>query len=171
MAERLLPRNLPEMFAYALAMERDATKRFAELERYMREAGLDHIADEFESIGREEREQYELLALGTQGRNLPEIQEWEYAWHYLGPQQNWKPRPPRSAREALMLALASERRTENFYADVAEHVADDAVSAFAAEMAADERRHVNRLELLLRREPESVFVEDEDASVGAAEKP
>jgi rubrerythrin len=169
MAERLLPRNLPEMFAFALAMEREATKRFAELERYMREAGLDHIADEFESIGKEEREQYELLALGTSGRALPEIQEWEYAWHYLGP-QSWKPRRPRSAREALMLALASERRTEIFYADVAEHVMDDSVSAFAAEMAADERRHVTRLELLLRREPEQSLPEEEE-TVSGVHKP
>ena len=160
MAERLLPRNLPEMFAYALAMEREATKRFAELERYMREAGMDHVADEFESIGREEREQYELLALGTSGRNLPEIQEWEYAWHYLGGTAP-KPRAPRSAREALMLAIASERRTANFYADVAENVADDTVSAFAAEMAADEHRHILRLETLLRREPDPAAMADE----------
>jgi rubrerythrin len=164
MAERLLPRTLPEMFAFALVMEREATKRFAELERYMREAGMDHIADEFESIGREEREQYELLALGTSGRELPEIQEWEYAWHYLGGQTP-KPRIPRSAREALMLAIASERRTENFYADVAENVADDTVSAFAAEMAADERRHVVRLETLLRREPDPATA-SEDADYG-----
>lgn len=161
MAERLLPRTLPEMFAFALAMEREATKRFAELERTMRQAGLDYVADEFESIGREEREQYELLALGTQGRNLPEIQEWEYAWHYLGAQAP-KPKAPRSAREALMLALAFERRTETFYADVAEHVADDTVSAFAAEMAADEHRHVLRLETLLRREPDPMLAPEED---------
>jgi rubrerythrin len=65
-----------------------------------------------------------------------------------------------------MLALASERRTETFYADVAEHVADDAVSAFAAEMAADERRHVLRLETLLRREPDPAAT-PEDADYGA----
>lgn len=164
MAERLLPRTLPEMFAFALALEREATKRFAELERYMRAAGMDHVADEFEAIGKEEREQYELLALGTASRELPEIQEWEYAWHYLGPQA-WKPRKPRSAREALMLALASERRTETFYADVAEHVADDAVSAFAAEMAADERRHVMRLEVLLRREPEVPAADGDEEAI------
>src|SRR5687767_6794516 len=160
MAERLLPRTLPEMFAFALVMEREATKRFAELERYMREAGMDHVADEFESIGREEREQYELLALGTSGRDLPEIQEWEYAWHYLGGPTP-KPRIPRSAREALMLAIASERRTANFYSDVAENVTDDTVSAFAAEMAADEHRHVLRLETLLRREPDPAAMADE----------
>ena len=86
MGMRLLPRNLQELYAHSLILEREATKRFSELERYMRDAGMDHIADEFESIGREEREQYELLAVGTAGHELPEISPWEYTGHYLGVQ-------------------------------------------------------------------------------------
>jgi rubrerythrin len=53
-----------------------------------------------------------------------------------------------------MLALWSERRTQNFYVDVAEHTDDDTMCAFAAEMAADESRHIARLERLLAREPD-----------------
>ena len=86
MGERLLPRDLNELFAHALAVEREATKRFAELEGYMRQQGMDYIADEFQSIGREEREQYEALAIGTAGRELPQLSAWEYAAHFLGPQ-------------------------------------------------------------------------------------
>jgi rubrerythrin len=152
MATRLLPRDLSELYAHALAMEREATKRFAELERCMRDAGMDHIADEFERIGNEEREQYEALALGTAGRQLPQLSPWEYAPHFLGPQADVV-RAPRSTREALMLALATERRTQNFYVDVAEHSDDDTMCAFAAEMAIDESRHIARLERLLAREP------------------
>ena len=58
-------------------------------------------------------------------------------------------------RDALVLALAIERRTQNFYVDVAEHAADDAMCAFAGEMALDEGRHIARLERLLAREPDS----------------
>lgn len=153
MGMRLLPRNLQELYAHALAVEREATKRFAELERFMRDAGMDHIADEFESIGREEREQYELLAIGTAGRDLPQVSPWEYAPHFLGPQADVVP-APRSAREALTLAISTERRTQSFYVDVAEHATDDTMCAFAAEMAADESRHIARLERLLAREPD-----------------
>jgi rubrerythrin len=153
MGSRLLPRNLNELYAHALVVEREATKRFAELERFMRDAGMDHIADEFESIGKEEREQYELLAIGTAGRELPQLSSWEYAPHFLGPQAD-AVREPRSAREALTLAIATERRTQNFYVDVAEHTTDDTMCAFAAEMAADESRHIARLERLLAREPD-----------------
>jgi hypothetical protein len=154
MGTRLLPRNLQELYAHALILERDATKRFSELERYMRDAGMDHIADEFESIGREEREQYELLAVGTSGHELPEISPWEYAAHYLGAQADVV-RAPKSTREALLLAISSERRTQNFYVDVAEHTEDDTMCALAAEMAHDESRHIARLERLLAREPDA----------------
>ena len=143
-----------ELYAHALAVELVASERFAELERYMRDAGLHHIADEFQSIGREEREQYEVLAIGTAGHELPKLSPWEYAAHFLGPEADVV-RVPRTAREALKLAIATERRTQNFYVDVAEHTDDDTMCAFAAEMAADESRHIARLERLLVREPEN----------------
>jgi len=63
-------------------------------------------------------------------------------------------RAPKTTREALILAISTERRTQTFYVDVAEHTDDDTICAFAAEMAADESRHIARLERLLAREPE-----------------
>ncbi len=160
MAARLLPRTLPDLYAHALVLERQATRRFEVFARCMRDVGLDHLAEEFEAIGKEEREQYELIAEGTANARLPEPEPWEYAWHYMGPEGDVVA-APRSARDVLALALSSERRTQNFYADVAENVEDDAVSAFAAEMAADESRHVERLERLLAREPEPASLEDD----------
>ena len=164
MGQRLLPQTLIDLYAHALAIEREAFKRFIKLERFMRDAGMDHLAEEFERIGKEEQEQYEALALGTAERELPQIEGWEYAWHYLGAEPE-EPVAPKSARDAIKLALATERRAQNFYIDVAEHANDDAVCAFAAEMAQDEQRHVMRLETLLAREPESVKVSDEDAEI------
>jgi rubrerythrin len=165
MASRLLPQSLPELYAHALNVEREATKRFAELEQLMRGAGQDYLADEFERIGNEEREQYEALAFGTQGRQLPEIEAWEYAWHYMGSMVG-QPAAPKNAREALALAISTERRAMCFYADVAEHCEDDTLCAFAAEMATDEARHVQRLEMLLAREPVPA-PEQEDGAVAA----
>jgi rubrerythrin len=162
MAVRLLPRTLPELYAHALVLERDATKRFEVFGRCMRDAGLDYLAEEFEQIGKEEREQYELLANGTRQAELPQVTPWEYAWHYMGPEGDVVP-APESPRDVLQLALSAERRTQNFYADVAEHVDDDAVSALAAEMAADETRHVERLERLLAREPAPAALDGDGA--------
>ena len=164
MGQRLLPQNLIELYTHALAIEREAFKRFIELERYMRDVGYDYLADEFERIAKEEQEQYEALAVGTAERDLPELAGWEYAWHFLGPDAD-KVRAPQNARQALAMALATERRAQNFYVDVAEHAADDAVCAFAAEMAADEQRHVQRLEELLAREPQPAKSADDDAEL------
>lgn len=163
MAARLLPRTLPELYAHALVMERDATKRFTIFAQCMREAGVDHLTEEFEQLAKEEREQYELIAEGTAHAGLPEPQRWEYAWHYMGPAGDVVP-APQNVRDVLKLAISAERRTQTFYADVAENTEDDAVSAFAAEMAADESRHIERLERLLGREPEPVTLEDDEAS-------
>jgi rubrerythrin len=160
MGRRLLPRNLPELYAYAIGIERDAADALERLERVARDAGSDHIAEELEKIAREEREQHELIMLGTSGRQLPEMVGWEYAWHYMGPQADQQPQP-RNGREALMQAVAVERRTQAFYIDVAENSPDDAVRSFAAEMAADEQRHIVRLETLLAREPDPALVVDE----------
>jgi len=167
MAARLLPKTLPELYAHAIVLERDAAKRFQIFARCMRESGMDHLAEELDLIGKEESEQYEILSTGTANANLPEVSPWEYAWHFMGPAGDVVPAPT-SVRDVLKLAISAERRTQNFYADVAEHVEDDAVSAFAAEMAADETRHIERLERLLAREPLPAALEDEDLLVPEA---
>ena len=163
MGRRLLPRNLPELYAYAIEIERDAADALEALERFVRGAGADHIAEELDKIAREEREQHELIKLGTSGQKLQAMAGWEYPWHFLGPAFDTRP-APRSPREALSQALGVERRTQAFYIDVAENSPDESVRAFAAEMAQDEQRHIVRLETLLAREP------DPNVVLGAAEE-
>jgi rubrerythrin len=86
---------------------------------------------------------------------------WEYNWHFMG---DVVPRPsaPRHAREALYQALGVERRTQAFYIDVAENSPDESVRAFAAEMAADEQRHIARIETLIAREPDPALVPQDE---------
>ena len=121
------------------------------LERFLRGHGASALAAEFEKLGREEREQYEVIALGTAGRALPELAGWELGWYFGGEAVSEGP-APRSVADALAIALGFERRTQSFYNDVATNARADAVRAFAAEMSADEQRHIARLELLLQHE-------------------
>ena len=166
MGARLLPRNLPELFSYSLVLEREATKRYAELERFRRNAGVERLADEFEKIGREEKEQYDLIALGTAGRDLPELAGWELVWYFHGDALHSR-RRPRSTREAIAMALAFERRTQSFYNDVAANARNDSVRAFAAEMSNDEQRHVTILETLLARESDTLESEAAEDAIEA----
>ena len=161
MGARLLPRNLPELFSYSLVIEREAARRYTELEGFLRGRDERDLADELEKLGREEREQYEIIALGTAGRDLPELAGWELGW-YFGDGGVQAARVPESAADALAIALAFERRTQSFYNDVAANARADAVRAFAAEMSADEQRHIARLEALLAREVQIGPAADED---------
>jgi hypothetical protein len=145
MGARLLPRNLPELFSYSLVLEREAAKRFAELARFLRARGAVRLADEFDKLSREEREQYEIIALGTSGSDLPQLAGWELGW-YFGGEGVESDATPRTPREAVAIALSFERRTQSFYDDVAVNARADAVRAFAAEMSTDEQRHIARLE-------------------------
>ena len=164
MGRRLLPRNLPELYAYAMVIESNAANELEKLERFVRDTGHEHIAEELEKIVREEREQHELIRLGTAGRDLPKMSGWEYAWHYMGPGADWRPEP-RNTREALSQALGVERRTLAFYIDVAESSPEASVRSFAAEMAVDEQRHIVRLETLLAREPDPALIPQDEAEV------
>src|ERR1051325_1584447 len=108
MGRRLLPRNLPELYAYAIVMERNAADALEKLENFVRDTGNDHLAEELEKIVREEREQHELITLGTAARELPPMAGWEYGWHYMGEAVGPTP-APRSTRDALRQALGVER--------------------------------------------------------------
>jgi hypothetical protein len=136
-----------------LLLEREAAKRLAELARFLRARGAARLAEEFDKLSREEREQYELIALGTSGSELPKLAGWELGW-YFGGEGVQDEASPRTPREALAMALAFERRTQSFYNDDAANARADAVRAFAAEMSTDEQRHIARLEALQR---EGVF--------------
>ena len=163
MGARLLPRNLPELFSYSLVLEREAARRYAELERFLRGRGAAALAAEFEKLGREEREQYEVIALGTAGRALPELAGWELDW-YFGGEAVSAGSAPCGVVDALAIALGFERRTQSFYNDVAANARAGAVRAFAAEMSADEQRHIARLEALLAQEDAlAAFGSDDEA--------
>ena len=169
MGARLLPRNLPELFSYSLVLEREAARRYTELEGYLRGRGADELADELEKLGREEQEQYEIIALGTAGRELPQVAGWELGWYFDGEDLKGL-RVPRSPGEALVIALSFERRSQAFYNDVAANARADAVRAFAAEMSADEQRHIARLEALLAREYGPAERDAEDAGETAGDR-
>lgn len=154
MGHRLLPLSLDELYAHSLALERHAAARYREYAQIVRDLGHHQLAETFVQLEKDELEQVSLLERGAQGRTLPEIPTWGYGLTLAGPSGAVNHRPverPRSAADAIALALAAERRAEAFYCDVAAHAAEIAVKSVAALMAEDERRHIDQLEGLLGR--------------------
>lgn len=149
-----LPRNVPELVAHAIGFERDAASRFHQYADYLRATGHQGMADIFRRMEIVERAQLEALQECIAGGKLPDLQPCDYARHLLATRDALElafPKAPRNAREALVLALAAERRAEMYYRDAAANAADPMVRGLAADLAAGEHRHVRVVERLLAR--------------------
>jgi rubrerythrin len=152
MGARLLPLNIAELCAHALELERDAAQRCKEYAARMRELGEDAAAASFDAMHREEIEEIAALEAASGSRKPAELSPWEYAWRLTYTPEAMENRPrlvPLNAREALQLVVLAKRRAEAFYGDVADNAREPVVRGCAAEMVANEKRQLQRLQRLL----------------------
>lgn len=146
-----------ELYAHAIAIEREAAERYAEFAERMDDLGNEATAEVFATLALYEAEHLEALLRRTAGVELPESKENEFSWLDDGP-------PETAARElvyrlltprqALLIALSAERRAQAFFEHVLMTAQDPALRALAREMAADEQEHIALIERLLERTPE-----------------
>ena len=149
--------NLPELYAHAIAIEREAVVRYREYAEWMRDLGVDHVADLFDKLEKVEKAHLRGLEKETAGFPLPELSPWQYAWLFTSlPRtlENAFPLMPQNTRDALKLALAAEHRAIGFYRSVADEAADPMVRMVATTMLGEERHHVRDLERVLASEPD-----------------
>ena len=141
-----------ELYAHAIAIEREAAARYGEFAERMEDEGREDLARVFALLARLEAEHLEALERRTAGIALPAIDEAAYAWLGAG-------RPETAARElvfrlmtprhALAIALAAERRAQGFFEQVYWMTTDPALRALAREMAVEERGHVELISNML----------------------
>lgn len=152
-----IPVSTPnELYAHAIAIEREAAERYAEFAQHMADEGNDEVATLFRTLAVFEAEHLETLEARTRGVKVPKVEPGEYAWLDAGA-------PETAAHElvfrlmtphqALEIALEAERRAKNFFAEVKETAADPALRALAQEMAAEEEGHIAMVQLALERTP------------------
>ena len=147
-----------ELYAHAIAIEREAAARYAEFAEHMEDDGREDLARVFGLLARLEAEHLEALERRTAGIALPDIPQGRYAWLDSGA-------PETQARElifrlmtprhALAIALAAERRAQAFFEQVYWTTTDPALRALAREMAAEEREHVDLIARMLGDMPEA----------------
>ena len=150
-------RTAAELYAHAIAIEREAAERYAELARRMAYLGNQAAAKLFERLASLETEHLQTLLNRTAGVELPRLPPGEYCWFEAEA-------PETAARElvfllmtprhALEIALGAEQRAQEFFEHVFATAADPALRALAQEMAAEEREHVRLVEDLLARTPD-----------------
>ena len=152
--------SIPELYAHAIAIEREAAERYAELAERMRDESNEDLAELFAGLAALERGQLETLERRTEGVVLPALASRDYKW--LGDAA-----PESAARElvfrlmtpqhALRIALGAEKRAQAFFEHVLLTADDPALRALAREMAMDEGEHILMLERLLERTPDPII--------------
>jgi rubrerythrin len=152
-------KTVPDLYAHAIAIEREAAARYSEFAERMDDLGNEAAAEVFATLARLEAEHLDELLSRTAGMALPELASHEYAWLDRGAPETagrelvWRLMTP---RHALEIALAGEMRAAAFFESVVLSTGDALLRALAAEMAADETGHVLMLEKLLATTPSPV---------------
>src|SRR5262245_56292032 len=114
-------RSAAELYAHAIAVEREAAERYAEFAQRMNDLGVEPLAGVFARLARLEEDHLGALERRTAGLSLPCLRTHEYRWFDAGA-------PETAAREliyrvmtphnALAIALGAEKRAQAFF----EHV-------------------------------------------------
>ncbi|HZQ73829.1 MAG TPA: ferritin family protein [Burkholderiales bacterium] len=151
--------SAPELYAHAIAIEREAAARYAELARRMADQGSEAVADVFSALARMETEHLQALERRAAGIALPEIAATQYQWFDNGAPETaaheWLFRLM-SARQALAIALQAEKRAQAFFEGVMLTAPDAELRALAREMAREENEHIEMVLRLVERTPEPV---------------
>lgn len=160
-----------DLLAHSLALELEASERYAELGAQMRTHNNTDVAELFEELSRIEKLHVERVLEQAASRNVKDISASKYQWeqpegpettnleeaHYL-----------MTPHHALQLALHNEKRACEFFTRIAAATTDDEVAHLATEMAAEEQEHVTLMEAWLARypEPPDDWSDDPDPPVG-----
>lgn len=136
-----------ELYVHAIAIEREAAERYAELAGRMADQGNTELAALFAKLAAFESGHLAALKRRTEGVALPML-ETDYSWLDAGAPETaaheliFKLMTP---RQALAIALQAEKRAHAFFAHVQCIAADPALRALAKEMAAEEDEHIGLL--------------------------
>ena len=147
-----------ELYAHALAIEREAAERYAELAQRMDDLGNDDVAQLFRRLAVFEAEHLDTLERRTNGVDVPSIAPGEYAWldaaapETVAHELVFRLLTP---RHALGIALEAERRAQQFFAEVKATATDPALRALAQEMALEEAGHIAMVEQALAKTPDA----------------
>jgi rubrerythrin len=152
-------RSTEELLAHAIAIEREAAARYAELGERMGDLGHDLVAELFLRLAKLEKDHEQELLRRATGLNLPALARGEYAWLDDGSPE----RAPHdlvlnllTPHSALQIALQAEQRAAAFFDSARKQAADPALAAMAAEMAAEEGVHIAWVKSAIRRAPNPV---------------
>lgn len=151
-----------ELYAHAIAIEREAAARYGEFAERMEDEGREDLARVFGMLAREEAQHLAALERRTAGIELPAVAGRQYAWlDAAAPETAARELVFRlmTPRHALGIALQAERRAQAFFEQVAWTAGDPALRALAREMVAEEAEHIDIIVAMMGDMPEHKLAE------------
>jgi rubrerythrin len=144
-----------ELYVHAIAIEREAAERYAELAGRMDGAGNHAVAALLRMLSSLEAKHLDELRRRAAGVELPPLTS-DYTWRDSeAPETAARDLPPRemTQRRVLEIALQAEKAARAFFEHAGRRAADAEVRELAAQMAAEEAEHAVLIERMLLRLP------------------
>lgn len=141
-----------ELYSHAIAIEREAARRYAELAQAMAARGNHAVSELFRILAGFEQRHLELLEQKTVGIELPPLTS-DYTWRDAEAPETVPLAPYEriTQQSALAAALDAEQRARAFFEHAGRLSRDAETRAMANEMAAEEAEHAIMIERLLQR--------------------
>lgn len=149
--------SLAELYAHALAIEREAAARYDEFARFMEDHDNVPVARLFARLAGLEREHAARIEARAGALAAPAPQTWEHNWvDAQAPETTAHELVFRlmTPHDALKLALAAEERARDWFERVFAASTDPEVKALAASMVQEEDQHVQWVRRALDADPD-----------------
>ncbi len=152
---RLKIESMDQFLAFALSVEEEAARHFADLGNAMEAHGNHEVAKLFRQLSGYSRLHYEQTKARVGSRDVSDLMPSELMWpDYVTPERTelWAGDAAITHLDALKAALQGERRGYEFYYTVAGTAKDPEVVAMAKVFVGEEAEHVKILEAWIARE-------------------
>ena len=149
--------SIAELYAHALAVEREAAARYTELAEFMSDHDNAPVAALFARLAQIEEEHADAIVARARGQEVPALRSFEHTWFDAGPPETvahefvFRLMTP---HDALKVALEAEQRARGYFEQVFANATDPDVKMLAAAMIQEEQQHIEWVERALATDPD-----------------
>lgn len=149
--------SVAELYAHALAVEREAAARYAELADFMADHDNQPVAELFTRLAQIEEEHAAAILARARDLDMPALKPFEHTWFDAGPPETvahefvFRLMTP---HDALKVALEAEQRARAYFEQVFADATDPDVKMLAASMIQEEQQHIDWVDRALAMDPD-----------------
>jgi len=156
-SHKIVINDITDLLAHALALEHEASDRYAELAELMEVHNNIDVAKLFERMAEIEKLHVEQILRMVSKHDLADLPKKEWKW--ISPEGPETSNPEdlhylMKPYHALQLALVNEQRAFEYYDQVAKNTSDEATRSLAEELATEEEEHVALVKVWIDKYPE-----------------